>query len=113
MTDAHRTVTGAASQRTTNCITERRTPYGFWWRYTHAAGEPDETLVMAIRIASEVAADEARKSGKTYLVASTPRPTSAVYVFAGDHPDAARIDLNIMYELTPDGGCVRRSAIRH
>jgi hypothetical protein len=55
-----------------DCITEKRTAQGFWWRYTHSKDEPNETIEMAIRAAGEVAADEARKSGKTYIVASTP-----------------------------------------
>ena len=94
------------------CITTRQTPHGFWWRYTHKKGEPPETLDMAIRIAGEVAATEARKSHKTYVVASTPSPAAAVYVFAVDHPDAARIDINIMFEFTPDRGRRRCSATR-
>jgi hypothetical protein len=64
-----------------DCITEKRTAQGFWWRYTHSKDEPNETIEMAIRIAGEVAADEARKSGKTYVVALTPQPSPAVYVF--------------------------------
>jgi hypothetical protein len=94
------------------CITTRQTHRGFWWRYTHREGEPSETLDMAIRVAGEVAASEARKSRKTYVVASTPSPAAAVYVFAADHPDAVRIDINIMYELTPAGGLIRRRVTR-
>jgi hypothetical protein len=104
---------GATSEPASNCITARQTPYGFWWRYQHPAGEPEETLTGAIMVASEVAATEARKSRKTYVVASTPAPAPAVYVFARNHPDAARPNINIMYELTPNGGCLRRNAIRH
>jgi hypothetical protein len=43
---------------------------------------------MAIRIAADVAAEEARKGAKTYVVASSRAPAAAVYVFAADHPDA-------------------------
>jgi hypothetical protein len=42
----------------------------------------------ALMIAGEVAAEEARKRGKTYLVASAPPPSPAIYGFACDHPDA-------------------------
>ena len=96
-----------------DCITESRTDAGFWWRYTHSDGEPDETIEMAIRVAGEVAANEARQSGKTYVVASTPRPAAAVYVFAGNHPDAAKVGINIMFEFTPDGTCIRHKVTRH
>jgi hypothetical protein len=40
-------------------ITESRTAQGYWWRYVHSSEEPDETIEMAIRVAGEVAADEA------------------------------------------------------
>jgi hypothetical protein len=58
---------------------------------------------MAIRVAGEVAADEARKSGKTYVVASTPQPSPAVFVLARNHPELAAIAMSVMYELTPEG----------
>jgi hypothetical protein len=38
----------------------------------HAPGEPQDTLTAAIMVAGEVAATEARRRGKTYLVASAP-----------------------------------------
>jgi hypothetical protein len=101
-----------AGEEQHGCITTRRDAYGFWWRYRHSAGEPEETLTAAIQIAGEVAATEARKSRKTYVVASTPAPAAAVYVFAADHPDAARIDINIMYELTPQGSRIRHRTTR-
>jgi hypothetical protein len=96
-----------------HCITERQTAHGYWWRYTHSDGEPRDTLTMAIMIAADVAAEEARKSGKTYVVASSPQPSPAVYVFACDHPDACKAGINVMYQLTPNGACIRRSATRH
>ncbi len=60
------------------CITDRRDTHDYYWHYTHSPGEPGETLEMAIRIAGEVAADQARKSGETYVVASTPQPSPTV-----------------------------------
>jgi hypothetical protein len=66
------------ASKKSDCITESRTAAGFWWRYTHSQDEPDETIEMAIRVAGEAAASEARKSGKTYVVASTPPPAAAV-----------------------------------
>jgi hypothetical protein len=99
------------------CITERETPYGYWWRYAHAQGEPDDTLKAATMIAVNVAREEARRRGKTYLVASTPLPMAAVYIFASDHPDAADPAINVMLELTPSGESIRRpgfrTAVRH
>jgi hypothetical protein len=69
-----------------NCITAREAPHGFWWRYTHASDEPEITLLAAIKVAGSVAADEARKRGKTYIVATTPDRSPDVYVFACDQP---------------------------
>ena len=37
------------------CITEFMTPHGYWWRYRHSPGEPQQTLDAAIMIAGEVA----------------------------------------------------------
>jgi hypothetical protein len=94
------------------CITERETPFGYWWRYTHSDDEPKNTLTAAIMVAGEVAATEARKRGKTYLVASTPKPAPAVYVFASGHPDAGDPAINVMFEFTPAGERIRRPGIR-
>src|SRR5262249_2693291 len=97
-----------------HCITESRTAHGYYWRYTHAKDEDDETLLMAIRIAGDVAADEARKSGKTYVVASTPQPSPAVYVLAADHPELSSLAMHVMYAMTPEGECIRhRKPTRH
>jgi hypothetical protein len=46
-------------------------------------------------------------------VASTPRPAAAVYVFPCDHPDAAKAGINIMFEFTPEGACIRHKVTRH
>ena len=95
-----------------HCITESRTDAGLWWRYTHSKDEPNETIEMAIRIAAEVAAGETRQSGNTYVVASTPQPAAALYVFACDHPDAAKAGINVMFEFTPEGERIRRPGVR-
>ncbi|MFZ3238574.1 MAG: hypothetical protein WA417_08050 [Stellaceae bacterium] len=64
------------SGRPDTCITEHETPHGYWWRYTHSEGEPEETWIAASGIAASVAADQARERGKTYLVSlgHDPRP---------------------------------------
>jgi hypothetical protein len=95
------------------CITERETPDGYWWRYRHSEDEPEDTLTAAIMIAGEVAAEEARRRGKTYVVASAPQPSPALYVFACDHPDAGKAGISVMYEFTPAGERIRRQATRH
>jgi hypothetical protein len=41
------------------------------WIYEHSDDESHDTLVAAITIAGQVAATEAAKDGKTYIVAST------------------------------------------
>jgi len=89
-----------------NCISEKTDRHGYWWRYEHPKSEPAETLDMAIRVAGEVAADEARKHGKSYVVASQPNP-ARVYVFAEDHPDARALAISVMFTFTPAGECVR------
>jgi hypothetical protein len=97
-----------------DCITELQTPFGYWWRYSPSSpNEPDTTLVAAIRVAATVAEHEARKSGKTFLVTTGAARWPDVYVFALDHPDARRLDLTVMYQLTPTGECIRRAATRH
>jgi hypothetical protein len=94
------------------CITERETPFGYWWRYAHSQDEPEDTLKAATMIAVNVAREEARRRGKTYCVASTPLPTAAVYVFACDHPDARDAAINVMLEFTPEGQRIRRPGLR-
>jgi hypothetical protein len=94
-------------------ITERDTPHGYWWRYQHAGDEPHETLLAAIMIAGDVAANEARKRGKTYCVARAASGHDAVYVFACDHPDARNAAINIIYDCPPTGAPVRRRAAAH
>jgi hypothetical protein len=65
-----------------------------------------------IYIAKVVADAEARNTGKTYLVASTPQPMAAVYVFPCDHPDARDAAINVMLEFPPASERVRRAGIR-
>jgi hypothetical protein len=97
-------------------ITERETPHGYWWRYRHTDNEPQDTLLAAIMLAGEVAANEARKRGKTYCVARAASGDDAVYVFGCDHPDARDAAVNVMFEFTPAGERIRsgpRTASRH
>ncbi len=100
-----------------HCITERETPHGYWWRYSHADGEPADTLTAVIMIAGEVAATEARRRGKTYMVARAASGADTVYVFACDHSDAQNTAINVMFEFTPAGRRIRhpgtRTAARH
>ena len=93
-----------------NSVTERHTAFGYWWRYAYSGDGPDPNLVGAIKIAAFVAEQEARKDGKTYLVATSSGRWPDVYVFAHDHPDARRLDLTPMYSFTPSGECIRRAA---
>ena len=97
------------------CITEIRSAHGYYWRYIHSPDAPPDALETALTIASDVAATEARKSGKTYLVASTSQPSPAVYVFAFDHPDASNDAIDVLFEFTPAGAgclCVRSRSSR-
>jgi hypothetical protein len=95
------------------CITERRDAHGYYWRYTPSPGEPEETLDMAIRIATMVAGKEANRSRKTYVVASTSQPSPAVFVLARNHPELAAIAMSVMYELTPEGECIQHQPTSH
>ena len=94
-----------------NSITEGDTPHGYWWRYRHPRNQPSVEIETAICVAFQIADTEARKTRKTYLVASTQKP-SAVYVFACDHPDARNPRINIMVEQTPAGERIRRPGFR-
>jgi hypothetical protein len=98
----------AAPDRDAGPITERETPHGYWWRYSHSVGEPADTLTAAIMIAGEVAATEARRRGKTYLMARAASGADAVYIFACDHPDARNAAINVMFEFTPVGERIPR-----
>jgi hypothetical protein len=102
-----------AMSASTKRITRKTTAQGFWWRYRHSEYDPSDTLHSAIMIAAKVAADEAHKSGKSYVVASTRKPSPAVYVFASDHPDASNAGISIMYQLTPAGECIHHRPPRH
>jgi hypothetical protein len=64
-------------------------------------------------VAGDIAATEARRSGKTYVVARAARGVDAVYVFACDHPDASSAGIDIMFEFTPEGERIRRAATSH
>jgi hypothetical protein len=89
-------------------ITQNTTAHGYYWRYDHPPDEPSETLDWAISIAGIVAGDEARKTGKSHYVASTPQPCPAVYVLPCDHPELSTVAMSVMFELTPEGECIRR-----
>lgn len=102
----------AAPHNAPNCITERETPHGYWWRYQHSEGEPEVTLTTAIMVAGDVAATEARERGKTYCVARAAAKPDAIYVFACDHPDARDASINVMFEFTPAGERIPRPAVR-
>lgn len=84
-------------------ITERHTRHGYWWRYIPSKREPLPNLIPPLRAAAAVAAEESRKSGKSYVVAFVVKPAPAIYVFACDHPDARKPGISIMYELTRAG----------
>jgi hypothetical protein len=91
-----------------DCITEHTDEHGYWWRYQHSDDEARDTLLAAIMIAGDVAAEEARRSGKTYVVARAAHGVDAIYVFACDHPDARNAAINVMFEFTPAGERIRR-----
>lgn len=85
------------------CITEGQTEHGYWWRYAPSKDEPGENLVIALRLAAAVASEQARNSGKTYIVASVLQPSPALCAFACDHPEASNADIDIMFQFSPDG----------
>ena len=104
--------TAANAVAPANCITERQTPFGYWWRYTHSKGEPEYTWFAASGIAATVAAEHARKHDKTYFVSVGLEPR-AVYIFACDHPDAQNPMIHTALEITPIGERIRRTATKH
>jgi hypothetical protein len=84
------------------------TEYGYYARYEHSPGEPDDTLTGAIMFAVEIASDEARKTGKTHYVTSTPVP-KAIYLLRADNPELTMVAMSVMYELTPDWKVIKRT----
>jgi hypothetical protein len=74
-------------------------------------------LPMRVPSDREVAATEARRRGKTYVVARAATGSDAIYVFACDHPDARNAAINVMVEFTSAGKRIRhpgtRIAARH
>jgi hypothetical protein len=88
-------------------LTVETTEHGYYACYDHPPDEPGETLDMAIRVAVEIAADEARNTGATYYVTSTPAPV-AIYVLRCDHPELSKTAMSIMFELAPSGDIIRR-----
>jgi hypothetical protein len=92
----------------TRCVTEKHTPSGYWWCYRPALHHPVEAITLMIHIAKVVADAEARNSGKTYLVGSSPQPDPALYVFAADHPDARNAAISVMYDCPPAAAPVQR-----
>lgn len=94
-------------------VTERHTAFGYWWRYARPATGPIQILSARSRSPLSSPSKEARKDGKTYLVATSSERWPDVYVFPHDHPDARRFDLTPMYEFTPSGECIRRGSTSH
>ena len=90
-----------------SCIEERRDEHGYVWTYRHSDDEPDDTLEAAIMIAAEVAADQAVKEGRTHVVALMNAPTVAVYMLPLGHPLIVDSALSVMFQLTPEGQCIR------
>jgi hypothetical protein len=88
---------------------DRRDEHGMWWRWAPPEDEPGEMLIVAGRIARPIAAEQARKSCKTYLMTMGLQPSAALYVFACDHPDAAIADIDILLEFLPDGRRIERA----
>jgi hypothetical protein len=53
-----------------------------------------------------LASDEAKKDGKTYVVALGTTPT-VLYLLPFGHPMITEKVLTVMYQLTPDGRSIR------
>jgi predicted Zn-dependent protease len=90
-----------------NCISEHRDDYGYVWSYEHTPDEPHDTFVSAIMIAGDVAAEEAAKDRKTYVVALMNGPSVAVFALPFGHPMIVNRALSVVYQFTPDGRCIR------
>lgn len=84
-----------------------RDDYGFVFSYEHTPDEPTITLEGCILIARHIAAEEAVKDEKHYVVASTTEPAPAVYALPIDHPMIKEKALTINYLYTPDGQQIR------
>jgi hypothetical protein len=59
---------------------------------------------MIINTSAQLAVDEARQSGKTYVLASSSVPCLAIYVLAAGHPRlASHPQMTIRYQFSPSG----------
>jgi hypothetical protein len=95
-------MTGSA----TKPISDYRDLYGYVCVYEHTPDEPFETLYAVSKIFCEVAGMEAKKDAKTYVVALGTTPT-VIYALPFGHPMISKKALSIMYQVTPDGQCIR------
>jgi hypothetical protein len=95
-----------------DCITERETPHGYWWRYQHSDDEPRDTLLASIQGGRRRRRHRSPQARQNACVARATSGADAIYVFACDHPDASNAAINVMFEFTPEGQRVRRPAIR-
>jgi hypothetical protein len=92
---------------TSKCIVSYNDEHGFVAIYEHSDDEPHETLFAATAMFMSVAAEEAVKGGKTYVVASTTDPSYTIFVLPFGHPLIEKRALSIMNQLMPDGRRVR------
>lgn len=92
---------------TSGPIIDYHDEHGFVAIYEHTDDEPHETLLAATAMFMSLAADQAVKEGKTYVVASTTVPTRAVFILPFGHPLIQQRALSIMTQLMADGQRVR------
>jgi hypothetical protein len=85
-------------------VHQRRAVHGFEWMVEVRSFVNDALLRSLMVTSANVAAREARQSGKTYVLATSPVPSRAIYVLAASHPRlVSHPQMTTRYEFTPSG----------
>jgi hypothetical protein len=88
-------------QSVADMVQSRRTVHGLEWMVEVRSFVSDKTFRLIVKTSAQLAADEARQSGKNDVLASSDEPERAVHVLVAGHPKLAR--MLIRYEFTPTG----------
>ena len=86
-------------------IAENTTEHGYYWRY-----DPPDLARGNIRHSPPRCGHHRRRrslqDGNTHVVAST-QMSRAIYVVSSDRPTLSALAMNVLYEMTPTGECIR------
>ena len=66
----------------------------------------DEAFRVLVKTSAEVGMREAKKSGRTYVLASALQPCFAIHVLPDGHPKLAKIAMTKRFLFTPSGDMI-------